>query len=171
MEPKENILIKNKTEVLEKVALLDSLKANQLAMNSIAELMEFKSYSTGTYLTTEGLEGVEYFILIKGEVSIRRNTPEGDSYKVVVLNASKHPSFGEGGLIEGERRSATIVCETDVECLILMREQFQTFCQSHPEYALPIVIKIAQALIGRLNQTSRDMMLLHKALMDEIRSN
>lgn len=164
-------MLLTKTNILEKVALLDSLMSNTLVMRAIAELMEMKSFPAGTYLTTEGQEGVEYYILTKGEVSIRRNTPEGDSYKVVVLNATKHPSFGEGGLIEGERRSATVVCESDVECLILTRSQFQTFCQKHPEFALPIVIKIAQSLMGRLNQTSRDMMLLHKALMDEIRSN
>lgn len=161
----------NKIDILSKVALFSDITHNFPAIKSLSELMNFAQYQSGSYLTKEGEEGVEFYVLINGQVSIRRNTPEGDTYKVVVLNGEKFPAFGEGGLIEGERRSATVVCESQCECLVLTRQQFQSYCQTHPENALPIVIKIAQALIGRLNQTSRDMMLLHKALMDEIRSN
>ena len=117
----------------------------------------------------EGAIGDDFFVLIEGQVSIFKNTPEGDSYKVVILSHNSHPSFGEGGLIEAEPRSATVKCDTNVKCLVLNRIDFEEFCSKNPKNALPIMKKISIALMKRLKQTSNDLMLLHKALMHEIR--
>ena len=87
------------------------------------------------------------------------------------MDHKSHPAFGEGGLMDGEVRSATIVCESPVDCLVLTKSDFDAFCARSPQYALPIFRKIAKSLMARLNQTSNDLMLLHKALMDEIRNS
>ena len=79
------------------------------------------------------------------------------------------PALGEGGLIEAEPRSATVKMDIDSQCLVLTRDAFAKFGDAHPDWALPILKKIATTLMGRLRQTSNDLMLLHKALMNEIR--
>ncbi len=155
--------------LLSKVGLFAGLKDKVGAFAGLAEIMQIKDFSLGHKLTVEGQMGDELFILINGQVSITKNTPEGDSYKVVILNSSITPALGEGGLIEAEPRSATITCDTNCKCLVLTRESFLLFTEKNPEWAVPILQKIALTLMIRLRQTSGDLMLLHKALMDEIR--
>ena len=161
----------NKIEALKKVSIFSDIKDNPAAMGIVVHMMEMKNYSAGSLLTVQGKEGSEFFVLINGTVSISKNTPEGDSYKVVVLKHDNYPSFGEGGLMDGEVRSATINCDTPVECMVLSKVKFNEFCDKNPQFALPVFRKIAQGLMLRLNQTSNDLMLLHKALMDEIRGS
>jgi CRP-like cAMP-binding protein len=128
-------------------------------------------YSKGHVLITQGEAGSEFFVLLKGQVSIEKITPEGDRYKVAVLKGEQNAAFGEGGLIEGEARSATVTCDTEVECLVLSCKEFDQFSLAQPQFALPVLKRISLILMSRLNQTSNDLMLLHKALMSEIRSS
>lgn len=157
-------------ETLDRVPLLSGLKGNQKALQELSHIMEPRSYKANATLLQEGDLGNEFFVLLQGQVSVYKKTPEGDVYRVVILKQEMIPAFGEGGLIESEPRSATIKADVDSECLVLTQEKFQKFCQSHPDWAVPILKKLALNLMGSLRKTSNDLMLLHKALMNEIRS-
>lgn len=158
-----------KTEILAKVPLLSGLTNKPAALQHLAEAMEIRRFQAGHTLIREGELGDEFFVLIEGSVSVYRKTPDGDTYKVVILKAEMTPALGEGGLVEAEPRSATVTCDTECQCLVLTKAQFLKFCDLHPEDAVPILKKIVTVLMGRLRQTSHDLMLLHKALMHEIR--
>lgn len=157
--------------ILKKVSIFSDLTENHEAFEILLSMLEKRQYDKDQFLIKEGESGDEFYILISGKVAIAKNTPEGDNYRVLILDSTTNPSFGEGGLIDGEKRSASVVAETSVEVLILNLNSFTNFAKNHPEFAYPILKKIAKNLMTRLNQTSRDLMLLHKALMDEIRSN
>lgn len=157
-------------EILKKVSLFSELNKHKDAFETIAQIMTIKIYPENFKLIEQGAPGTEVFILLKGKVAVYKNNPEGGNYKVAILNSENHPFFGEGGLIEGELRSATIECEEKCECLVLTKDNFNQLCSANPEVGLPILKRVAQSLITRLNQTSNDLMLLHKALMSEIRS-
>lgn len=158
--------------ILKKVGLFSELQNNDAALIFIESCMTQKKFEKDHVLIKQGdATGSDFFVLIAGQVSIYKKTPEGDEYKVAVLNGSMTPGFGEGGLMEGEVRSATITCDTSVVCYVLSREGFNKIGMEHPEYAFPIIKKIAQNLMKTLNQTSQDLMLLHQALMNEIRSS
>ncbi len=158
-------------EIISNVAIFSDLKNDQKALSLLEKCMQYKNFSAGHVLTKQGSVEDEFYVLVSGQVVVSKKTPDGDSYNVTILNGDCYPSIGEGGLIEGEVRSATVECQSVVQCLVLTRSDFNNFCNLYPQYALPILKKIAQMLIGRLNQTSNDLMLLHKALMDEIRSS
>lgn len=159
------------SEVLNKVPLFSGLKENWTALSILEQMMTIKNFPAGHMIIKEGDSGDEFYILIQGQVSISKKTPDGDSYKVVILKADIHPGMGEAGLIDKDTRTATIQCDVDCQFLVLTRDQFAEFCQKHPEYATPILQKISVMLMGRLKQTSNDLMLLHKALMGEIRGH
>jgi CRP-like cAMP-binding protein len=156
--------------ILTKVNIFAELSQDLEALGQIAKMMVPRAYELGDSIIKQGEPGRELFVLIKGQIAIYKKTPDGDSYKVIVLFSKDHPSIGEGGLIGGEVRSASVVCESAVECLVLKQDDFEGYCSRHSEQALPIVKKIALSLMARLNQTSHDLMLLHSALMKEIRS-
>ncbi len=157
-------------QVLNRVPLLVGLKDNSKALLELSQIMEVRTYKAGATLLNEGDLGNEFFVLIHGQVSVFKKTPDGDVYRVVILKQEMTPAFGEGGLIEPEPRSATIKADLDSECLVLTQEKFQNFCLKNPEWAVPILKKLALNLMGSLRKTSNDLMLLHKALMNEIRS-
>lgn len=160
----------NIIEFLRKVTIFSEIAGKPDALKAIAQMMARRSYIEGESIIEQGKPGRELFVLIQGRVAVYKKTPDGDSYKVVVFSSNAHPSIGEGGLMGGEVRSASIVCETAVECLVLNQENFSTYCNDFPQHALPIVKRIALSLMARLNQTSHDLMLLHNALMKEIRA-
>ncbi len=161
----------DRQQVLSQVALFSPLKDVPEALKALSEIMIVKDFSIGTELTKEGQEGDEAYILVKGQVSIYKRTPDGDTYKVLILKDEVKPAFGEGGLIDNEARSATVTCDVPSVCLVLNRKNFDEFSGKYPKWALPIYRKIAQTLMKRLSQTSYDLMLLHKALMAEIRGS
>ena len=88
---------------------------------------------------------------------------------LAILKGDMTPALGEGGLVASEARSATVVCDKPSTCLVLHRTRFEAFAGSYPHWAIPILKKIATIVMSRLKQVNYDLMLLHKALMDEIR--
>lgn len=158
-------------QVLRDVSLFQDIKHLPEALIGFERIMKPMKFAKGHTLIKQGDAGHEFFVLTNGQVSIEKVTAEGDRYKVAVLTGEHHAAFGEGGLIEGEARSATVSCDTDVECLVLHRDEFNHFAVSQPHFAMPVLKRIALILMSRLNQTSNDLMLLHKALMSEIRSS
>lgn len=156
--------------VLAKVPLLAALKDNNEALKALSNIMILREYAVGHALIEEGQLGDEFYVLIEGQVSVYKNTPEGDSYKVVILKQEMTPALGEGGLIESEPRSATVKCDTSCKFLVLTQSKFRDFCHQNPQWAVPILQKLALNLMGNLRKTSNDLMLLHKALMNEIRN-
>lgn len=158
------------SRILSRVGLLAGLKNNPEALQSLAHIMTLKAYPAGHILITEGELGEEFFVLVEGQVSIFKKTPEGDIYKVAILKSDIIPAFGEGGLIESEPRSATVQCDVGCKVLVLNHLDFLKFCQEQPQWAVPILQRLALNLMGNLRKTSNDLVLLHKALMNEIRS-
>lgn len=158
------------SSVLSKVQLFADLIKVDGAFEKLLSIMEKKSFQKGQEITTQGQSGEDFFVLVKGQLSVRKKTIEGEEYNVALLDSQMYPSFGEGGLIDGEVRNATIICETNADCLVLNKIKFNELCNQSPNIGLPIFKKISFSLIKRLNQTTNDLMMLHKALMDEIRS-
>ncbi len=158
-------------EFLRGVSLFEEIKGDGKAMEAIARITVSRSYRPGDTMIKEGEMGTEMFLLIDGDAGIFKNTLEGDRYKVAILRSLDRPFFGEGGLLGSDARSATIVADTDCNCLTLSRESFAKFSREQSQWALPILLKIAKVVMGRLQKTNNDLMLLYNALVAEIRGS
>lgn len=156
-------------EYLKCVALFNSLKDPLHAFESLTEVLEVRKYHKHSEVITEGKSGDELFFLYEGRVSVHKQTPDGDSFKVVILDAKAHAFFGEGSILDDDPRSATIACESDVLVLALTRDAFYRFAEKNPQHAYPILLDIARAVMNRLRKTNHDFMLLYQALLAEIR--
>ena len=159
----------DRIEALKKVTLFEDLITNTAALEAISSKMTERTFKTGDDIIEEGKAGSELFILISGEVAVFKSTLEGDPYKVVILKSTHYPCFGEGGLLDSDTRSATIRAQSESHCLVLSREIFDQLAQASPAWALPVLRRISQAVLGRLKKTNHDLMLLHQALISEIR--
>lgn len=156
-------------EHLKTVSLFEEIKPYPGALEQIAEIMETRNYSPGDSIITEGEGGGEMYLLIAGEASVYKSTAEGDHYKVAILKGENHAFFGEGGLLDSDPRSATIKADTLCTCMVLERSRFESFGRKNPQWALPILSRIARAVMARLRKTNNDLLLLYNALVSEVR--
>jgi len=158
-------------KLLREVSLFEEIRKEEKALATLVELMEPCEFQKGDFILREGTVGAEMYILFSGEASVYKSTPDGEGYKVSILSGANRPFLGEGALLESDSRSATIKAETHCECLSLNRKNFNAFCKENPQWALPIVLRIARAILGRVHKMNGDFMLLYKALVAEIRGH
>jgi CRP-like cAMP-binding protein len=87
-------------------------------------------FGRGENLIQQGENGDSMFILVTGEASVlvERN---GSSQRVASLAAGD--CFGEMSLLTGERRSATIVAQTDCEVVEVAKPVLGRSLKEHPE--------------------------------------
>lgn len=156
-------------EHLKRVSLFTEIAANPDALRQFALIMEERVFQPGVKIIVEGSQSPEMFILMSGQASVIKTTPEGDPFKVAILKDDSHAFFGEGGLIYDEARSATIITDTECHCLVLVRKNFEEFGNAHPDWALPFYRRISANVLSRLRKANDDLLILYKALVSEIR--
>jgi CRP-like cAMP-binding protein len=154
---------------LKGVTLFKDIATIDGAIENLASIMQEKKFPAQSDIIREGDDGTEMYILIEGRASVFKAPPDGEEYKVAIFDGDKNVAFGESGLIEADRRSATIRSDTPCVVLSLDRAAFEQFSIAHPDWALPIYRRISQAVMFRLKKTNNDMLLLYNALVGEIR--
>ncbi|MEK7689944.1 MAG: cyclic nucleotide-binding domain-containing protein [Bdellovibrionota bacterium] len=162
--PREEII-----QHLQSVSLFFDIRDNLPALEAMSTEIVARQYLTGEVMIKEGQSGSELFLLISGSASVYKTTPDGDPFKVAVLDGAKNAFFGEGALLDAEARSATIAAESEARCLILNRRHFEHFCKTYPEWALPVLRQIARVVMIRFRKTNAEFMLLYQALLAEVR--
>jgi CRP-like cAMP-binding protein len=158
------------TEFLKKVPLFADLAKTPEAITALAHFMTEVAFQPGSTIIEEGAVARDMYILVEGKVNVFKKTPDGDPFKVAILDGSMHPYFGESALLTtDDERSATITAETACKCLVLTSADFQKYAEANPKWAVPFYRKVAGGVLGRLKKTNSDLMTLYKALVAEIR--
>jgi len=154
-------------EILTKVSLFADICDNPEAFSALNKLMNLRLYKAGETIIQEGEPGTDFFILADGSASVFKKTQDGDLYKVAILAGHMGAFFGESGLLEADTRTATIRAESACSCLVLSKTDFENYCNANPQWALPILKRVAKAIMQRLKNMNHDLGLLYKALVDE----
>jgi CRP-like cAMP-binding protein len=154
---------------LMQVRLFQEISSEPGAIDHLAGLLSQLDFSAGTTLLAEGAEGAEAYFLLSGKVKVLKSMAGKEAFPVALLDAGNHPFFGEAALLQNDVRSATIRCESDCRCLVLKRADFDSFCQAHPQWALPIIRKIGCVILERLHLANNDIVLLYNALVNEVK--
>ena len=172
MEIKTDIKTTDIVNKLRTIPFFTAYKDNDNVIRSIAGLCEVKNFKRGSTIIKEDDQGDELFIVIKGEIDILKTTLQNEKYVVTTLNSETGNVFvGELGLIDRDRRSATVEAKTDCECLVLKRNKFIQFGDENPEIGLNITRAIARELSQKLRKTGSDVITLFSALVEEITGN
>lgn len=153
---------------LQKVSLFAEIKDEVESLRAIAAMMNRKNFKKGAAIIKEGEDGEEMFILYKGTVEIGKNTLAKELYTVVKLSAQDNAFFGELALIDNDKRSATVIADTDCELLVLSKKHFLEFGDSNNRLGLLITRKISQILAQRMRRGNQDIITLFEALVGEI---
>ena len=77
----------------------------------------------GETIIAEGDPADRFYVIMRGEVTISRRTPEGDEIALDTLGPGQF--FGEVGILAETRRTATVRAVGEVELLALSWQEFQ----------------------------------------------
>ena len=134
-----------------KKAHLDNLRNVQLFaacsnkdLERIAKASEEITMTAGSIITDQGQTGREAFIVLDGNVTVRRNGKK-------VASLGPGTVVGELSLLDHGPRTATVVCDTDCKLLLLDQRHFMSVLEQVPTLAH----KMLATLSGRIRDLDR----------------
>ena len=98
-----------------------------------------RNVAKGERIFSEGDLGVEFFVVVRGQVEIR-------SGNRVLETLGENSIFGEMALIDDSPRSATVVALTDVTVAPISEKQFLFLVRNTPFFALRVMRVLASRL-------------------------
>ena len=128
---------KAKNDLLKSVPLFEHCSRRDLG--KIAAITEEVAVEDGTVLITEGDRGREFFVIISGEVEVRRR-----GRKVAALGPGTY--FGEIALLSQQPRTATVTAVTPLHVLVIGDRAFVDLLDEIPE----LWLKVARSLAERV---------------------
>lgn len=136
---------------LAKVSLFSNL--DQKYIKGISQICTEREFNAGEALMKQGEDGIGLFIILTGKVRIEKVNASGE--RVEIATNGPGDIMGEFAVLDGAKRTATVVATEPTKCLVLASWEFTSFMKAHPEVAigiLPIVVKrfreTNDALIG-----------------------
>ena len=128
---------KAKNDLLKSVPLFEHCSRRDLG--KIAAITEEVAVEDGKVLITEGDRGREFFVIISGEVEVRRR-----GRKVAALGPGTY--FGEIALLSQRPRTATVTAVTPLRVLVIADQAFVDLLDEIPE----LWLKVARSLAERV---------------------
>jgi small-conductance mechanosensitive channel/CRP-like cAMP-binding protein len=125
---------------LEQVEILRPLGEED--RETLADRLQYAPFARGETLTRQGEPGEWLYLVTAGEVVVRVASEGGLEQEVARLGAGDF--VGEMSLLTGERRSATVVAATGVECYRLDKAAFQDVLRQRPAIAEPVAEILAR---------------------------
>jgi len=113
----------------------------------ISKLLRVKK---GVTVIEEGDEGAAMYILVEGVCEVLKRLPGGDTTRLATLNAPT--AFGEMALIDQDRRSASVLSETDVVLFQINLQSFNKLRAALSPAAFKILREVAPLLCSRVRQ-------------------
>src|SRR5215470_7934675 len=112
---------------------------NRRHLNKLASIGRIKRFHNGTTIIKAGESGDALFVVLDGEVSVRRSRQPG-------LSLGMGSFFGEMALLDGAARSATVVAAGPVTCLTIGQASFFKLLQKEPTIAIALLRELAARL-------------------------
>lgn len=126
-----------KVSLLAGVPLFERCSKRELA--TVASIAREVEYPAATAVVREGEPGAEFFVVVEGEVDIRRGAGTIDTIRGGGF-------FGEIALITGSPRTATVTTGTPVRALVIARSDFRALLEGSPRIQLKLLEAVGERL-------------------------
>lgn len=107
-----------------------------------------QNIDAGHTIFREGDSGNQMFLIVEGEVEIRKKTTEKSTTTLATLK--KGDFFGEMAMVEKKSRSATALAVTGCRLLALDQNAFMTLIEQNSDFA----VRMIKVLATRLRRTN-----------------
>jgi CRP/FNR family transcriptional regulator, cyclic AMP receptor protein len=108
-------------------------------LRTIRKALEEVTVPAGRLLTDQGTIGREFFLIVSGHASVRRN-----NRKVATLGPGQY--FGELALLDRRPRSASVISDTEMVLLVLGQRQFNGVLDTVPALSRKMLAAMATRL-------------------------
>ncbi len=108
-------------------------------------------FEKGENILSEGEPGDDAFIICRGKARVFKNI-KGQSIQINTL--SEGDVFGELAIISNCPRSATVVAETDLVVLRIVKDVFLNLMAQYPR---EVGLRVMQAIVDRLFQAEKKL--------------
>lgn len=105
---------------------------NTRTMERLEKLARERSFNAGDVIVKEGDEGVGFFLVSSGKVSVTK-----DGHALNTLHAGDF--FGEMALLDNYRRSATVTATEATKCLAMLRSDFVAELRANADLAVEML--------------------------------
>jgi cAMP-dependent protein kinase regulator len=120
---------------------------------AVLQASKFSTHVAGTVVVREGDPGESMFVLVQGNVAVRRQRADGVNHALAEL--SEGSFFGEMALLTGAPRLASVVALTDVMLLELTRADVDRIIGAHPSVLEVLDRFFRERLLDNLVRTSK----------------
>lgn len=136
---------KRGADLLATVPLFSGLSKRHL--KRVAELAFEVPFRRGATVVEAGMPGGTFYVILEGEANVVRG-------KRIVARLHPGDFFGEVSLLDGGRRTASVVGETPLVALRIHQREFVKLLTREPDVA----IKILEELARRLREIERPLL-------------
>jgi CRP-like cAMP-binding protein len=120
-------------------------------IDELVELSPVVLFAAGEYLVEQGAEGNSMFLLVRGRVEVRQKRETG--FKVLT-HLGPGDCLGEMAVLTGEKRSASVQAQGEVEAVEITHQAFSQLIGKHPEVPSRLSEMLAQRqLANEKNRT------------------
>lgn len=112
------------------------------ALGEVLRSARERTFAPGELVVRQGEPALHLYLIARGSARVERH---GESWSGR-LRAGDF--FGELGIIEDHGRTATVIAEDELTCLMLPAWEFRALLKEHPGMALPML----HAVIARLHR-------------------
>lgn len=128
-------------EILKAIPFFAQLSDEDL--KAIGERVQMQYFGPEQIIFEQGDYGEEMYIIKRGRVGVVRDFS-------VIAELADHAFFGEMALVSEEPRNATIKAITEVEALVLKKDDFRQLLETKPS----IAAEVSYEVVKRANQLS-----------------
>ncbi len=121
----------------------------------LTDLLEHRSYRQNEVMVEIGAQAGEVFLIHRGSASIAIPLANGAWRRLGVFSSGM--AFGEVAMLDGAPRSAVVRAETDVECHLLKRDDFEALDLAHPRIKITLLRNMALGLARLLRKATREV--------------
>ena len=160
----ESLYLKDQHHLIEKFKNLPLLKRlDNVYLSDVLDLSKIRKFETGEFVTKEDDYDLWIYILISGEVDIIKNNEK------LATITDPGETFGELSVIDGEKRSASVVAATEVVCLGIDVSSLDLVNPKNRSAFRSVFYQLfAEILSSRLRATSNELVRVRQEL-DECR--
>ncbi|HEX2194854.1 MAG TPA: cyclic nucleotide-binding domain-containing protein [Candidatus Limnocylindria bacterium] len=128
------------TQAAAAIPLLAVLKPRE--RQQVLRTAREQTYAPGEVVVNEGDPATRLYLISSGRARVEI------AGKGAVGTLGAGDFFGELALIEEHGRTATVIADTELTCLLISAWEFRASLEEHPEMAIPML----KAIIARLHR-------------------
>lgn len=136
------------------------------AFEGVLNSLQLRRFVDGHAIITEGEPGASFFVLVEGNVSVTRQSPDGRTLNLAQLRPGA--VFGEMALISNAPRSATVTAQGDCDLVELTRADLES--QAHQLASVTQALRqfTQERLLNNLTATSAIFKPFPRSVRNEI---